>query len=168
MTDERRVGTTNGVPDGAEPRWFEDGRRFECTSCGNCCTGGEGAVWFDDDEGRAMAEVLGQAYPEFLVRHTRMIDGHRSLNEHLTGFGHDCEFLDRETIPGKAICSVYGARPSQCRTWPFWPELMKSKKAWARAKQNTPCPGMDNGQLFTVDEIVARLEREQGSEDKPW
>lgn len=151
-----------------EEPWYQEGMRFECTCCGNCCTGGEGAVWFDDDEGRRMAEVLGQTYPEFLVRYTRMIDGHRSLNEHLTGFGYDCVFLDRETVPGKAICGVYHARPSQCKTWPFWPELMQSEKSWARAKRNTPCPGMDNGQVFTVEEIVARLDREKGSEHKPW
>ena len=151
-----------------ETERYQDGLRFECTSCGNCCTGGEGAVWFDDGEGRRMADELGLDYPEFLVRYTRMIDGHRSLNEHLTGFGHDCVFLDRETVPGKAVCRIYGARPSQCRTWPFWPELMKSKKAWARAKRDTPCPGMGNGKLFTIEEIVARLEREQESDDKPW
>ena len=151
-----------------EAPWYQDGMRFECTCCGNCCTGGEGAVLFDDDEGRRMAEVLGQTYPEFLVRFTRMIGGHRSLNEHLTGFGYDCVFLDRETIPGKAVCRVYEARPTQCKTWPFWPDLMRSEDAWARAKRNTPCPGMGNGKVFTIEEIVARLDREKASEDKPW
>ena len=34
--------------------------------------------------------------------------------------GHDCVFLDRTYLPGKAICSLYAARPTQCRTWPFW------------------------------------------------
>ena len=115
-----------------------------------------------------MAEELGQSYPEFLVRHTRMIDGHRSLNEHLTAYGYDCVFLDRESIPGKAVCRVYHARPSQCKTWPFWPQLMQSEMSWARAKRNTPCPGMGHGQLFTIEEIVSRLDREKGSEDKPW
>ncbi len=115
-----------------------------------------------------MADELELDYPEFLVRYTRMIDGHRSLNEHLTGFGYDCVFLDRETVPGKAVCRIYGARPSQCRTWPFWPDLLMSEKAWARAKRNTPCPGMGNGQLFTIEEIISRLDREKCSEDKPW
>jgi hypothetical protein len=41
--------------DASPPPWFAGGLSFECTCCGNCCTGGEGAVWFDDDEGRAMA-----------------------------------------------------------------------------------------------------------------
>ena len=167
MSDQRRVGeATPGGPE--EDRWYRDGLRFECTSCGNCCTGGEGAVWFEDEEGRAMARLLGQTYPEFLVRHTRMIEGHRSLNEHLTEHGYDCEFLDRESVPGKALCRIYEARPSQCRTWPFWPELVKSERAWARAKSNTPCPGMGRGTLFTVEEIVARLEAEKASEHKPW
>ena len=148
--------------------WYRDGLRFECTCCGNCCTGGEGAVWFDDEEGREMARTLDESYPEFLIRHTRVINGHRSLNEHETEFGFDCVFLDRETIPGKAVCRVYRARPSQCKTWPFWPDLMEEEINWVRAKRYTPCPGMGNGQLFTVEQIVDRLNRQKGSEEKPW
>jgi Fe-S-cluster containining protein len=154
--------------DASPPPWFAGGLSFECTCCGNCCTGGEGAVWFDDDEGRAMARTLGMDFPEFLVRYTRVIEGHRSLNEHLTGWGHDCVFLDRETIPGKAICKVYEARPRQCRTWPFWPELVRNENAWSKAKRNTPCPGMGQGRLFTVEEIVARLNEQREAGDTPW
>ena len=32
--------------------WYEQGLRFGCTQCGNCCTGPEGAVWFTEEEGR--------------------------------------------------------------------------------------------------------------------
>ena len=38
--------------------------------------------------------------------------------------GLDCVFLDRDTIKGKAICSMYDVRPLQCRTWPFCEELV--------------------------------------------
>ena len=158
---------TRRPPGGTGP-WYEDGLRFECTCCGNCCTGGEGAVWFDDDEGRAMASHLGLDYPEFLVRHTRVIDGHRSLNEIDTEHGYDCVFLDRETVPGKAICGLYEVRPVQCRTWPFWPEVLRDERAWNRMKKNTPCPGMGEGQLFTVESIVERLVEQRDSESKPW
>jgi len=27
-------------------------------------------------------------------------------------------------------CSIYEARPVQCRTYPFWPRIMKSREAW--------------------------------------
>ena len=115
-----------------------------------------------------MAAHLGLDYPEFLVRHTRVIDGHRSLNEIDTEHGFDCVFLDRDTVPGKAICGLYEVRPVQCRTWPFWPEVLRNERAWNRMKKNTPCPGMGKGQLFTVESIVERLVEQRESEGKPW
>ena len=148
--------------------WYADGLRFECTCCGNCCTGPEGAVWFSEEEGRAMAAALGLEHDEFLARHSRVIEGHRSLNEHETEHGFDCEFLDRRTEPGKAFCSIYEARPLQCRTWPFWPEVTRSRSAWERMRRETPCPGMDTGQLITVEEIVSRLEAHRRGGAMPW
>ena len=136
--------------------WYEDGLRFECTCCGNCCTGGEGAVWFDDDEGRAMAAHLGLDYPEFLVRHTRVIDGHRSLNEIDTEHGFDCVFLDRDSVPGKAICGLYEVRPVQCRTWPFWPENLTDKESWWQAGQ--ACEGIGRGRLIPLRVIQQELD----------
>ena len=148
--------------------WYSEGLSFQCTCCGNCCTGPEGAVWFDEDEGRKMAEHLQMSHEDFLLRHSRVIDGHRSLNEHETEHGFDCEFLDRDTEPGKAFCSIYEARPLQCRTWPFWPEVIRSRAAWERMRKDTPCPGMNSGPLITVEEIVSRLKKHRNAEEKPW
>lgn len=148
--------------------WYAEGLRFKCTSCGNCCTGPEGAVWFTPEEGREMAKALGLDEATFIERHSRVVDGHRTLNELETEHGFDCEFLDRESVPGKALCSLYRARPLQCRTWPFWPELLKSRRAWERHKADTPCPGMDTGPMIKVEEIVARLAKHRERESTPW
>lgn len=144
--------------------WYADGLRFACTQCGNCCTGPPGVVWFNEDEGRAMAEKLGITPEAFYRDHARKIDGRWSLNEVSTSHGFDCAFLDREHIPGKAICALYEARPSQCRTWPFWPENLSSKRAWLAAKQRTPCPGMDNGSLIPIERI--RIQRDATPDDE--
>ena len=62
--------------------------------------------------------------------------------------------MDRTKIKGKAVCSLYEARPMQCRTWPFWPELLDSQISWKEAKSGKDgCPGLDNGKSFSVDEI---------------
>ena len=82
--------------------------------------------------------------------------------------GIDCVFLDRDSVPGKAVCGLYEVRPVQCRTWPFWPEVLRNERAWNRMKKNTPCPGMGKGQLFTVESIVERLVEQRESEGKPW
>ena len=145
--------------------WYADGLRFECTMCGNCCTGPEGVVWFTPDEGRAMAQRLGVSEAEFLSIHARRVDGRWSLRERVVDIDgrslHDCVFLDRASVPGRAVCGVYLDRPSQCRTWPFWPENLTNRRAWESAKKRTPCPGMDRGTLVPIERIrVLRTQSE--------
>lgn len=145
--------------DGRE--WYADGLRFACTQCGNCCTGPPGAVWFNADEGRAMALKLGIEEQEFSKQYARRIEGRWSLIERETEHGFDCVFLDRERIPGKAVCSIYEARPTQCRTWPFWPENLRTQRTWETVKRVTPCPGMNSGKLVRIDQI--RIQRDANS-----
>ena len=133
--------------------WYVDGLRFSCTQCGRCCTGPPGVVQFTPEEGRSMARALGIDERTFYQRYAHNVNGRWSLVERLTEFGHDCVFLDRASVPGKAVCGLYAARPAQCRTWPFWPENLRSRRAWASAKRGTPCPGMDNGTLVPVEKI---------------
>lgn len=139
--------------------WYEDGLRFSCTQCGNCCTGPPGAVWFTESEGEAMAEKLGITIDLFYRKYARNIGAKWSLKENNIDGMFDCVFLDRSSkLPS---CSLYEARPSQCRSWPFWPEILKTKSSWESIKRRTPCPGMDNGPLIPIEEI--RIQRDQGS-----
>lgn len=136
--------------------WYEDGLRFSCTQCGNCCTGPPGAVWFTDDEGRAMAKKLDITVDQFYKHYTRRIGSRWSLTENLIDGRYDCVFLDRSTQ--KPSCKLYDARPSQCRSWPFWPENLHTEAAWLKAKKGTPCLGMDTGKLIPASEI--RIQRD--------
>lgn len=129
----------------------EGGLRFKCTMCGNCCTGPEGYVLVTDAEISALAKRLGMTDPEFFDRYTHMTPPGRSLIEKETEYGRDCIFLDREKIPGKAVCGVYEDRPSQCRTWPFWKSVLASRRAWDLSKRR--CPGMGQGPLYTPVQI---------------
>ncbi|MBM4113471.1 MAG: YkgJ family cysteine cluster protein [Phycisphaerae bacterium] len=155
---------------GGEP-WYRDGLRFACTQCGNCCSGPPGAVWVEPEECRALAEQLSLELPEFLSRFTREVGSRRSLEERVTEHGNDCIFLDRESAPGRALCGVYEARPSQCRTWPFWRENLASRDRWNATRQRVPCPGMDapNGRVFPLVEIRVMLDEDtKRSEQAPW
>lgn len=146
-------------PAGAEGReWYAQGLRFGCTQCGNCCTGPPGAVWFDESEAQAMAELHGLATEAFRARFARRIEGRWSLNETHTEHGYDCVFLDRQSVPGKALCGIYQARPRQCRTWPFWPEILRTQRSWESYKRTTPCPGMGAGKLVPIEQI--RIQRD--------
>ncbi|MFM9958243.1 MAG: YkgJ family cysteine cluster protein [Phycisphaerales bacterium] len=150
--------------------WYEpDGLRFECTLCGACCSGGEGMVLFSPEEGEAIARRLGIPVAEFLARYTRMVDVSgsaggrtvkvRSLNEVPKPEGLDCVFLDRTTMPGKAICSLYEDRPTQCRTFPFWPEHVDTPKGWKRLSKH--CEGIGRGNFVPVEAIRVDRDRQR-------
>lgn len=104
-----------------------------------------------------MAAKLGMDVDSFELKFTRRIGARRSLNERKTSAGFDCVFLDR-SVPGRATCHLYEARPMQCRTWPFWPENLTTRHAWDEAKARTPCPGMGRGTLVPIESI--RIQRD--------
>jgi len=133
--------------------WYAAGLRFTCTQCGNCCGGPPGHVWLNADEIQAMARRLGMTAEEFEQQHTRRIGARRSLLERRNG---DCEFLARDG-DGKARCTVYEARPVQCRTWPFWEGSLRSRRSWEVAARD--CPGMNQGQLHPLPVIQTALRR---------
>ena len=147
MADERA-----GDGDPSES-WYEGGLAFRCTQCGNCCTGPPGAVWFDEDEAAAMAGRLGLDVATFRARYARRIGRRWSLRERRTRHGYDCVFLTRSGPDDHGTCAVYSDRPTQCRTWPYWPENLASRAAWDEAKRETPCPGMGRGDLVPVERI---------------
>lgn len=128
------------------------GLRFGCTMCGNCCSGPSGYVLVDEAETAALAARLKMDVPAFVETYTHQMLRGRSLNERRTENGSlDCIFLDRETIPGRAICGVYEDRPKQCRTWPFWSSVIKDRASWQRGSKR--CPGIGKGTLVSPEQI---------------
>ena len=130
----------------AEP-WYKNGLRFQCTRCGNCCTGAPGYVWVNEEEVEALARFRGETVEEVTALYTRTVDSRRSLREKANG---DCVFFDR-----REGCTVYPARPRQCRTWPFWESNVDTPQAWERTCE--VCPGSGKGELISAEEITRRL-----------
>ena len=124
--------------------WYAEGLRFECTQCGDCCTGAPGAVWVTDEELTAIAAELGQPLGEVRLLHTKLMGGRWSLRDYPNG---DCVFLDPQT----RRCQVYAARPMQCRTWPFWPSNIETTDSWKRTCDH--CPGSGMGTLHSLEVI---------------
>jgi Fe-S-cluster containining protein len=127
--------------------WYKDGLRFKCTGCGDCCTGAPGFVWVNNDEIAALAAEVGVDEEEFEDRYVRTIGVRKSLNE-LDNY--DCVFLDGTTRK----CTVYSARPRQCRTWPFWDSNVRTPENWAATCE--VCPGSGVGKLYQLDAIEAQ------------
>lgn len=130
----------------AQRRWYQDGLRFACTRCGNCCGGAPGYCWVSDGEIAQLALRLGMSEPAFRRRYTRHVPGRGISLTEKTNF--DCVFFER----GRG-CTVYEDRPQQCRTWPFWRSNLSNRDQWALASEG--CPGMDQGPLHDVASIDA-------------
>ncbi|MFW6189977.1 MAG: YkgJ family cysteine cluster protein [Planctomycetota bacterium] len=131
--------------------WYADGLRFECSRCNACCGGAPGYVWVEREEIERIAAFLGLETKEFTRRYCRKVWWRISLVEMPDG---DCVFLSDEG------CRIYPVRPTQCRTFPFWPDIVKSRRRWERAGRR--CPGVGSGRLYTAREI----ERISSGEDE--
>jgi Fe-S-cluster containining protein len=131
----------------ADEPWYRDGLRFECTRCGNCCTGAPGFVWVNTEEIAALARLLNEPVAAVKALYTRVASRGRTLREKANG---DCIFFEQ----GKG-CTVYAERPRQCRTWPFWESGTRDPEAWEALKKG--CPGAGTGPLIPVEEIQRRI-----------
>jgi hypothetical protein len=54
-------------------------------------------------------------------------------------------------------CSIHAVKPTQCRIFPFWPELVESRREWRKAAKF--CPGLDQGPLVQI-QTAKELARE--------
>jgi len=95
--------------------------RFDATLCstcaGNCCIGESGVIWITIEEIEKLATFLDisvkSVFEEYLIKYEYKF----SIKERQIGENNfACVFFDLE----KKQCSIYEARPSQCRTFPFW------------------------------------------------
>ncbi len=121
--------------------WYREGLSFSCTRCGDCCTGAPGYVWVEREEIEELAKFLGLSPGKFGERYLRKVGRRYSL---LEKDGGDCVFFDNG-------CTVYPARPVQCRTFPFWRSHLKSQGAWDEIAEE--CPGIGQGKFYAAEEI---------------
>jgi Fe-S-cluster containining protein len=148
--------------------WYTDGLKFTCSQCGNCCTGGPGFVWISREEIVRLAEFLKITPEQTVEEYCRKVDGQFSLKEFRNSSGnYDCVFLKEEKVTVRAAagggpvvharrrCAVYEVRPLQCRTWPFWPENLWSRKTWDHAARR--CQGMNAGHRHFSREKIESL-----------
>jgi len=105
---------------------------FSCQRTGNCCRVGTGHVWIEEQNLPAYAALTHTSVLGFVALNVVQVGARLSLREGADG---RCVLLD-----GSNRCSIYAQRPEQCRTFPYWPELLADEQALRRAAAY--CPGI--------------------------
>jgi Fe-S-cluster containining protein len=100
-------------------------------------------VYFARGEAEAICTHLGLTWKWFRRHYLRRFDDAGLVAADNAGA---CIFLDAE---GK--CVIYAVRPVQCRTYPFWPELVNSEADWRREAHR--CEGINRGNVVPVARI---------------
>jgi len=136
---------------------------FECTGCGACCTGDAGHyVEITPEEQDAMRAQLNISHQWFRRRYVVRVD--EDTEGIRLGADGRCPFLD-----AKRRCRIYAVRPLQCRTYPWWPELMQQRAAWRAEAQR--CEGIGRGAAVPVATIQhalrLQIRRAQGKKKLP-
>ena len=136
---------------------IESKLRFECTECGECCKfrGEYAYVYLNRHELRELAEHLGLGVRAFRQGYTfRDEDGWTQLKTTSDG----CVFLGKD-----GRCGVYEARPTQCRTFPFWRDFVNDG-TWSDEVRSL-CEGIGRGRLYTIDEAEDLMLVQEASDE---
>ena len=100
----------------------KDGFKFSfdalaCQNCeGRCCTGESGYIWLKPKEMENIAKLLDMKFDDFTIQYVKKVGYKYSLVEKRNGDSYECIFFDSKL----KRCTIYEARPKQCRTFPFW------------------------------------------------
>lgn len=137
----------------------ERGLRFECTQCGECCwtRGAYSHVYLTTGDLENLAKATGTTVKEARERFTfRDENGWTELDFS----GGRCVMLNADTN----LCTIYDLRPTQCRTFPFWPEMIR-RGAWT-AEAKRICEGVGQGRVVPKEEAAKRLADQKAADEE--
>lgn len=116
--------------------------RFACQpGCTTCCQR-RGFVYLTEEDVARAARFLGMTARVFEKRYVYRTKNLRRLR---IPRGSLCRFLRPDG------CSIHPAKPTQCRLFPFWPELTEESGAWRKTAEW--CPGIGKGQLVQISTV---------------
>jgi uncharacterized protein len=124
--------------------------RFACTGCGACCTGDASryveAGPVEQEKIRAFLDISRAWFRRrYLTPVDETTDGLRIAHGR-------CVFLSDH-----GRCRIYPVRPMQCRTYPWWPEVVESDASWRHEARR--CEGINRGARVPLATIAAALKR---------
>lgn len=126
--------------------FYASGLKFSCKRCSSCCRYDAGFVFLSENDLEKLINELKMDRNSFLKTYCRWVID-RNGKEVLSLK----EKSNKDCILWDSGCQVYQARPVQCVVFPFWENILSSKKAWEIAASG--CPGMNSGELHTQKTI---------------
>lgn len=118
---------------------MSSGLRFVCQpGCTECCRQ-TGYVYLTEKDLARAARFLGMSRRAFEARYVHRTRHRLRLRKPRNS---QCHFLEAER------CAIHPAKPTQCRVFPFWPELVESREAWKATA--AWCPGIGAGPLIQI------------------
>ncbi len=139
-------------------RWYEaqGGLRFECTACGKCCRR-PGIVVLTPDDILRISDHLDMTLHDFCTRFLTHDEEDDLWYVHVKP-GGGCVFLKEER------CSIHEVKPVQCKTYPFWPELLEEQAVWE--DEGILCEGIGRGARHAPARIAAVERGERATFDE--
>jgi Fe-S-cluster containining protein len=117
------------------------GLRFECQpGCTECCRQ-KGFVYLTESDVTRAADFLEMTPRAFERRYVYRTSRKMRLRVPRAA---SCPFLLHNG------CSIHPAKPAQCRVFPFWPELVESRREWLKTARY--CPGIGKGPLIQIEQ----------------
>lgn len=110
--------------------------------CTNCCRV-QGWVYVTEEDIRKAAAYLKLPVEQFEARYVVRSKFTVRLRKPK---GAQCHFLK------ESGCGIHPAKPTQCRLFPFWPELVENRANWDETAQN--CPGIGRGDLIQIGQAL--------------
>jgi len=143
------MGMGNGA---ARTSFYTNGLRFGCVRCSRCCRHTPGYVFLSEQDIEKLCAFLDIHRDEFYRSYCRQVPLGIVNRVSLTEKPNlDCVFWENDG------CTVYAARPLQCRSFPFWSSSLSSKVRWKEVARE--CPGIGAGQVHSRGEIESWLRK---------
>ncbi len=102
---------------------------FECTQCGDCCTG-FGGTYLTDEDIANISKYINVDAKDFVVKFCDISGSKFVLTQ---SKDTKCIFFDK-------LCTIHPVKPYMCKAWPFIKTLVAHPENW-NAMANS-CKGM--------------------------
>lgn len=137
--------------------FYNNGLKFSCQGCNYCCSSEPGYVFLSQNDLTLLAQGMNMTEEAFINTYCRKVDmGAFYMVSLIEKENYDCIFLSEKG------CKVYNFRPTQCRTYPFWANVLENETTWN--EESKLCKGMNHGKLYTKKEIEDKLNKRLGND----